>query len=100
MKTLTPAAIDLELRSLGGSLEGLRILLNALSRRLRSHRDFEAVQALIGAALQMHGEVFVENVELCGAMEGLREVQRGESQRTLDLISASLGALSFVRDVL
>ena len=44
MKTLSPAAIDLELRSLV-TLDDQRLFLTALIQRLRSHRDFEAVQA-------------------------------------------------------
>ena len=95
-----PSGIDLELRSLGTSLDGLRIMLNALSRRLKSHRDFEAVQAIIGAVLQMHGEILVENADLREGLESLREVQRCEGKRMLELVQASMGALSFVRDVL
>ena len=95
-----PSSIDLQLRSLGTSLDGLRIMLNALSRRLKSHRDFEAVQAIIGAVLQMHGEILVENAELREGLESLREVQRCEGKRMLELVHASMGALSFVRDVL
>ena len=100
LKTLTPAGLDLELRSLGSSLEGLRTVANALCRRLRSHRDFEAVQAVIGATLRMHGEVFVENPDLCDSLEALREAQTRESKRIMEAITASLGTLSFVRDVL
>lgn len=100
LKTLTPAGLDLELRSFGSSLEGLRTLAGALRQRLRSHRDFEAVQAVIGALLLLHGEVFVANPELCDALESLREAQTQESRRVMEVISSSLGTLSFVRDVL
>lgn len=55
---------------------------------------------MIGAMLNMHGEVFVENAELLGALESLRDVQKEESRRVLEIVEASLGALSFVRDVL
>ena len=95
-----PSGIDLELRSLGTSLDGLRIMLNALSRRLKSHRDFDAVQAIIGAVLQMHGEILVENADLREGLESLREVQRCEGKRMLELVHTSMSALSFVRDVL
>jgi len=44
-KTLSPAALELELRSLV-TIDDLSLFINALSRRLLSHRDFEAVQAL------------------------------------------------------
>ncbi|THH10776.1 hypothetical protein EW145_g1083 [Phellinidium pouzarii] len=92
----TPAALDLELRALGTSLEGLRTFSGALRRRLRAHRDFEAVQALAGALLRLHGEVFVANPELRESLEALREAQVEESKHVLDVISASLGALNFL----
>lgn len=99
IKALTPAAIDLELRALI-TLEGLGIFVNALIRRLRAHKDFDAVQTFMGVLLRLHGEVFVANPELRESLEILREVQVEESRRVLDVVSASLGALSFVRDVL
>ncbi|KAI5121673.1 hypothetical protein M0805_002749 [Coniferiporia weirii] len=100
IKIITPAALDLELRALGTSLENLRTFAGALRRRLRVHRDFEAVQALTAALLRLHGDVFVANPELRESLESLREVQVEESRRVLDVITASLGALNFVRDVL
>jgi len=98
-KTLTPAAIDLEIRSLV-SLEGLEAFMTALSRRLRSHRDFEAVQTFINVFLRIHGDVLCANPELQDSLDKLREAQVEESRKLLDVISSSLGTLSFVRDVL
>ena len=96
----SPEFGEIDLRSLGASIQDLQILLNALSRRLKSHRDFEAVQAIIGAVLQIHGEIFVENSELREGLESLSQIQKSEGRRMLDLVQASMGALSFVRDVL
>lgn len=48
----------------------------------------------------MHGDVIIANEELQLHLEGLLEVQRKESQRVLELISSSLGTLSFVRGTL
>ena len=98
VKTLTPAALDLELRSVV-SLENIDIFINALTQRLSSHRDFEAVQALQNVFLRMHADVLIENLELRQRLERLAAVQRDESQRVLDLITSSLGTLGFVRDV-
>jgi U3 small nucleolar RNA-associated protein 21 len=98
-KALSPAAIDLELRSLV-TLESLRAFINALTRRLLSHRDFEAVQAFQNVFLRMHGDVIIANEELQPVLEGLLEVQRKESQRVLELIASSLGTLGFVRGAL
>ncbi|KDQ61049.1 hypothetical protein JAAARDRAFT_152054 [Jaapia argillacea MUCL 33604] len=98
-KSLSPAAIDLELRSLT-SLSSLRLFLNALLQRLLSHRDFEAVQTLLAVFLRMHGEVFVAGVELKGDLERLLEVQKRETERVGELIDSCLGILAFVRDTL
>ncbi|PCH37842.1 Utp21-domain-containing protein [Wolfiporia cocos MD-104 SS10] len=98
-KSLSPAALDLELRSLV-TLDEMRTFLTALTRRLRSHRDFEAVQTFQNVFLRMHGDVLVENAELRGELETLQEVQRKESEKLLELLASSLGTLSFVRDTL
>ena len=96
---LLPAALELGLRSLV-TIDDLSLFINALTRRLLSHRDFEAVQALQAVFLRMHGEVLIANSEIRPKLEGLMEVQRKESQKVLELIASSLGTLSFVRDTL
>lgn len=98
-KTLSPAALELELRSLV-TMDSLSLFINALTRRLLSHRDFEAVQALQNVFLRMHGDVLIVNPEMQHKLEELREVQRKESQKVLELIASSLGTLGFVRDTL
>ncbi|KDR73654.1 hypothetical protein GALMADRAFT_100477 [Galerina marginata CBS 339.88] len=99
VKMLSPAALDLELRSLV-TLDSLALLINALAQRLQSHRDFEAVQAIQNVFLRMHGDVLIANQEMQPDLEKLTHVQRRESQRVLELIASSLGTLGFVRDTL
>ncbi|KAI0672967.1 Utp21-domain-containing protein [Trametes maxima] len=98
-KVLSPAAIDLELRALV-SLDAMRMFLAALTSRLRSHRDFEAVQTFLNVFLRMHGDVLAGNAELQQDLETLADAQRRESERLLELLASSLGTLSFVRDTL
>ncbi|KAJ7444932.1 Utp21 specific WD40 associated putative domain-containing protein [Mycena latifolia] len=98
-KALSPAAIDLELRSLV-TLDNLRSFIVALTQRLVSHRDFEAVQTFQNVFLRMHAEVIVENPELQAELETLMQAQRKESERILELIASSLGTLGFVRETL
>lgn len=81
------------------SLNGMDMFINALTQRLSSHRDFEAVQALQNVFLRIHADVLIENPELRQRLERLAAMQREESQRVLDLIASSLGTLGFVRDV-
>jgi len=97
IKSLSPAAIDVELRSLV-SLDNLLQFLCAIKRRLQSHRDFEAVQTLQNVVLRMHADLIIENEELRVELEELLEVQKTESGRVLDLLASSLGTLGFVRD--
>ncbi len=97
VKTLSPAAIDLELRSLV-TIPAIRVFLNALRQRLLSHRDFEAAQTFLSVFLQIHSDVLIANSELHSELEKLKEIQQKESGRVLELISLSLGTLSFLRD--
>jgi len=96
---LSPAALDLELRSLV-TLANLSLFMNALRRRLLSHRDFEAVQAMQNVFIKMHGDVLIANPEMRQDLERLSAVQEKESERVLELIASSLGTLGFVRDIL
>lgn len=98
-KTLSPAAIDLELRSLV-TLDDIRMFLAALTSRLTSHRDFEAIQTYQNVFLRMHGDVIIANPELQQELETLQAVQRKESEKLLELLASSMGTLSFVRDTM
>ena len=96
-KLLSPAAVDLEIRSLV-TIEDLQVFLNALSQRLKSRRDFEAVQTYLNLFLRVHGEILIQNAELRSDLEALLLLQKQESSRLLDSISSCLGTLAFVRD--
>ena len=97
-KMLTPAAIDLELRSLS-TTEEFTVLLNSLTRRLRSHRDFEAVQTFLGVFLNIHGEVMINNFEVRDALQTMLNTQKEETKDIMELITSSLGVLRFLRGV-
>ncbi|KAI4517151.1 WD40 repeat-like protein [Schizophyllum commune Loenen D] len=122
IKTLSPPALDAELRSMTAPAHQAR-LLRALTQRLRARRDFEAVQAVMGVVLRIWGESLVgsatpaswnvrapldggpmhvddEAEELKDALAELREVQAKESERVLGLVAASLGTLGFIRETL
>lgn len=99
VKSLSPAAIDLELRSLV-TLDALRLFITALIQRLRSRRDFEAVQTFQNVFLRIHGDVLIANSELRRDLETLQEIQKVEGERVLELLASSLGTLGFVRNTL
>jgi U3 small nucleolar RNA-associated protein 21 len=98
-KSLSPAAADLEIRSLA-TVQDLSLFLGALSQRLKSRRDFEAVQTYLNLFLRVHGELLVSNPELRNDLEALLSLQKQESSRLLDSIASCLGTLAFVRDTL
>lgn len=99
IKSLTPAAIDIELRSLV-TPDHLQQFIRALKRRLQSHRDFEAVQALQNVFLRTRGDILLDNKEMLSELEELLKVQERESERVLELLASSLGTLGFVRDTI
>lgn len=96
IKSLSPAKIDLEIRSLL-SLEHLELFIRALIARLKTHKDFEVVQALLNVCLTIHSDLLMENAELRAALEELLAEQKKESGRLMNLISYSLGTISFLR---
>lgn len=96
IKALSPSAVDLEIRSLV-SLDHLGAFLSALIGRLRSHRDFEAVQAFMTVFLSIHGDVLIANAELRDLLERLEAEQKRETARLMELVSYSLGTLGFLR---
>ncbi|KAL1663266.1 Utp21 specific WD40 associated putative domain-containing protein [Schizophyllum commune] len=99
IKTLSPPALDAELRSMTAPAHQAR-LLRALTQRLRARRDFEAVQAVMGVVLKVWGESLVGSATPADALAELREVQAKESERVLGLVAASLGTLGFIRETL
>jgi U3 small nucleolar RNA-associated protein 21 len=98
-KSLSPAAADLEIRSLA-TVQDLSLFIGALSQRLKSRRDFEAVQTYLNLFLRVHGELLVSNPELRNDLEALLSLQKQESSRLLDSIASCLGTLAFVRDTI
>ncbi|GAA97011.1 hypothetical protein E5Q_03685 [Mixia osmundae IAM 14324] len=104
--SLPPSTIDVEIRSL--SPDQLVPFIKLLTQRLRSHQDFEAIQALLAVFLRTQGESIISSVGQADAMEKqaildaldeLRQEQRKGNDRIGRLIGFSLGALGFVRNV-
>jgi len=103
LKSLTPPAIDLELRTSLVLPSAQLLFVHVLTQRLRSHKDFEAVQALLAVFLRLYHEITVgegDDGEGRRALEDLLKVQRAEAGRVLRMVTASLGTLSFVRETL
>ena len=95
-KALSPAALDLEIRSLV-SLDHLSLFLHALTSRLSSHKDFEAVQALMSVFLTVHADILIANDELRERLGQLKQEQKRESGRLRELMGYAMGTLGFLR---
>jgi Utp21 specific WD40 associated putative domain len=96
---LSPVALDLELRSLPPSQ--LAPFARALGQRLKSHQDFEAVQAILSAFLTIQGDALIMQGGP-GAEQALRELrseQQKEAERVSRLVGFCLGAVGFIRNV-
>ncbi|GAA5996892.1 hypothetical protein JCM5350_002741 [Sporobolomyces pararoseus] len=100
MKSLSPSSLDLEIRSLT-TLPHLRSFLQALLQRLKSRRDFEAVETFLSIFLKIHSDVLISNPQ-DGIRVKLLEIQteqKKEAERLIDLTHYSLGTLAFLRNV-
>ncbi|KAF8682478.1 Utp21 protein [Rhizoctonia solani] len=88
-QSMSPAALDLEIRSLS-AIDDMELFMHALTQRLKSHRDFEAVETYLAVFLRIHSDILTEHDELRSAMEALDRVHKQESQRILELVDAGL----------
>ncbi|CAE6502464.1 unnamed protein product [Rhizoctonia solani] len=98
-QSMSPAALDLEIRSLS-TIDDMELFMHALTQRLKSHRDFEAVQTYLAVFLRVHSDILTDHEQLCSAMESLDRVHKQESERILELVDSGLGTLGFIRGIL
>jgi U3 small nucleolar RNA-associated protein 21 len=93
LRELGPAAVDMELRGMqlleGCTDEEVRdvaALLEALDQQLAGGTNFEFCQAVLQAALAVHGEAVMEQPLLRGAAQRLKTRLRGDWQRLDELL--------------
>ncbi|KAK5159678.1 hypothetical protein LTR04_004877 [Oleoguttula sp. CCFEE 6159] len=98
LKSLPPAAADIELRSLA-SQDELAAFVKALTDRLRAKVDFELVQAWMAVFLRLHGDVVAADGhgELRDAVEEWRDEQQREMLRLGGLVGYCSGVVGFLR---
>jgi len=102
LKTLPPAAADIEIRSLRP--DELAGFVDALTERLRAKRDYELVQAWMAVFLKCHGEAVAESGEeeeggIVGSVRRWRSEQRGEAEKFGSLVGYCAGVVGFLRSV-
>lgn len=99
LKTLSPAAADIEIRSLNPvqPYTELGIFVSALTSRLRQRRDYELTQAWMAVFLRIHGEAVTQDETLVEALKEWRAEQETEAKRLNDLVGYCAGVLGFLR---
>lgn len=113
LKSLSPAAADVEIRSLSSATTSLFsasasseeeapcnelvAFVYALTALLRSRQDFELGMAWMSVFLRVHADVVVEDLELRDAVGLWREELGKEKERVVGLVGYCGGMVGFLR---
>ncbi|RDW61608.1 Utp21-domain-containing protein [Coleophoma crateriformis] len=103
LKTLSPSAADLEIRSLNpgeGDVESDELVnfVDALTSRLVQKRDYELVQAWMTVFLRLHSETITHDDRLVEALRLWKQHQESEGARLGDLVGYCSGVVAFMRN--
>lgn len=103
MKSLSPSAADLELRSLsiGDASESeeneLLHFIRAMTARLVARRDYELTQAWMTVFLKLHFDVTMESEVLLRELKRWKSHQEKEKDRLDNLVGYCGGVVGFIR---
>ncbi|KAI5360775.1 Putative small-subunit processome, Utp21, WD40/YVTN repeat-like-containing domain superfamily [Septoria linicola] len=97
LKTLSPAAADVEIRSLSFENGEHVAFVRSLTWLLQSKRDFELVQAWMAVFLRVHGDVVVADDEVRDAVQEFKGALDGERKRVARLVGGVSGLVGYLR---
>lgn len=97
LKTLSPAAADIEIRSLSSEHDELAAFVRALVWLMEQRRDFELGQAWMAVFLRCHGDVVVSDEGLRMEVEGWQGAVRRERERVGRLSGYAGGMVGWLR---
>ncbi|EMC92653.1 hypothetical protein BAUCODRAFT_37557 [Baudoinia panamericana UAMH 10762] len=97
LKNLSPAAADMELRSISVEGDEMVIFIQALTWLMRERRDFELGQAWMAVFLRLHGELVGNVPELTVAIEHWRDALDEEKRRVAKLSTYCNGVVGYLR---
>ena len=106
LKTLPPAAADVQIRSLNPLASSTSpdentnefvTFVSALTFRLRQKRDYELVQAWMAVFLRVHGELVPRDKGLVEALKVWKAVMEEEGKRLEKLVGYCAGVMGFLR---
>lgn len=97
LKTLSPSAADLEIRSLTPT-EEFTPFIHALTSLLRQKRDYELVQAWMSVFLRIHVDnIAVAASDVGDALREWRKEMEREGKRLSELVGFCSGVVGFLR---
>nr|POF03938.1 u3 small nucleolar rna-associated protein 21 like [Quercus suber] len=106
LKTLNPAAADVDMRSLshlanthGNHMSEAVTFVRALTWLMRSRNDFELNQAWMAVFLRLHGDVVAEDALLKNAVAEWRDTMTKEKERIAKLARYGEGVVGYLRAV-
>ncbi|KKY27069.1 putative snorna binding protein [Phaeomoniella chlamydospora] len=95
LASLSPAAADLEIRSL--QLSELEYFVRAMTARLQDRKDYELVNTWMTCFIRLHGDFIEENDALQAAITKWRSVLKDEERRLSTVIGYCSGVIDFLR---
>ncbi|EME88461.1 uncharacterized protein MYCFIDRAFT_44037 [Pseudocercospora fijiensis CIRAD86] len=99
LKSLSPAASDIEIRSLSTNENEHEhsLFIRALTHVLETKQNFELVQAWMSVFLKVHGDVVVADENLRGEVVEFRQVMERETKRVRELVGVCGGMVKYLR---
>ena len=99
LKGLSPAAADIEIRSLSLERSEHLAFVRALTWLIHERRDFELGQAWMAVFLRIHGDVVVSDGEVRRAVEEWQDALDVERKRVQRLAGYAGGVVGYLRAV-
>ncbi|CAK3915396.1 U3 small nucleolar RNA-associated 21 [Lecanosticta acicola] len=97
LKNLSPAAAEVEIRSLSYENSEFVTFARALTYQLSTKRDFELVQAWMAVFLRVHGDVVITDEDVREAVEQYRDALETEKRRIQKLGGMVNGLVGYLR---
>lgn len=97
LKSLSPAAADVEIRSLSSVDGEMLAFVRALLWVLQSKRDFELGQTWMAVFLRIHSDVVIRDSEIRAVVAEWREMLRTDKERISSLVGYCSGMVEYLR---
>ncbi|KAL4707333.1 hypothetical protein ACJJTC_019871 [Scirpophaga incertulas] len=102
-KTLSPAAIDVEVTSMspdvGGSIEVMKRFMSMLHTMLLSNRDFELAQSYLTIFLKKHTQTITDNQDLRDTLEAVEENAANAWNKLQNRLLYNLSVVKMLRNM-